>query len=344
MSSPATSPTAPSPTAEAPAQEYSKRKVEYYAKLEQAFNTYKSCIIIGKDNVSSSQVQQIRIALRGKAYLLLGKNTLARKYISANLKSRPELKGLIDRLHGNCGFIFTNEDVKTVRDIAIRFKVEAPARVGVLAPNDVIVPPGPTGMDPGQTGYFQAMGIPTKIMKGNIEITAEVQLLRKGQKVGNSEVSLLSKLGIKPFLYGMTAHWVCDQGEIYPASVLDMSSEDLLQKFMTSVGMVAALSREINYPTVLSVGPSLQATISKVFALGLVLQYSIKQLEPLKKLLSDPEALKKMQAEKAAAADKKEEKKDAKKDGKKEDKKETKKVEEEDKKEEEPDMGMDLFG
>jgi large subunit ribosomal protein LP0 len=47
-----------------------------------------------------------------------------------------------------------------------KYKVGAPARVGLVAPNDVTIPAGGTGMDPSQTSFFQALAIATKINKG----------------------------------------------------------------------------------------------------------------------------------------------------------------------------------
>ena len=64
-----------------------------------------------------------------------------------------------------------------------KFKVGAPARVGLLAPNDVTIPCGGTGMDPSQTSFFQALAIATKINKGTIEIVADVHLIKAGDKV-----------------------------------------------------------------------------------------------------------------------------------------------------------------
>ena len=37
----------------------------------------------------------------------------------------------------------------------MKFKVGAPARVGLVAPNDVEVPAGGTGLDPSSTNFFQ---------------------------------------------------------------------------------------------------------------------------------------------------------------------------------------------
>jgi ribosomal protein L10 len=118
-------------------------------------------------------------------------------------QTNPKLKNLEELVRGNMGFVFTNDDPKAVRDAIATCKVPAAARAGTFAPVDVFVPPGPTGMDPSQTAFFQALNIGTKIVKGAIEIINQVHLLKPGDKVGNSEVALLSKLNIKPFTFGL---------------------------------------------------------------------------------------------------------------------------------------------
>ena len=50
---------------------------------------------------------------------------------------------------------------------------------------------------------LQALNIPTKINRGTVEIVSDVKLITAGDKVGASEATLLSKLGIKPFSYGL---------------------------------------------------------------------------------------------------------------------------------------------
>lgn len=69
-------------------------------------------------------------------------------------KSRPHLKIIYDALVLNVGLIFSEGDlgeIKAIIDTQVR---EAPAKVGTLAPIDVTVPAGPTGMDPKQTQFF----------------------------------------------------------------------------------------------------------------------------------------------------------------------------------------------
>ena len=63
-----------------------------------------------------------------------------------------------------------------------------------------------------KTSFFQALSIPTKIASGLIEITAKVNLLTAGDKVGQSEATLLTMLNIRPFEYGFDILHVYDSG------------------------------------------------------------------------------------------------------------------------------------
>ena len=120
-----------------------------------------------------------------------------------------------------------------------------PARSGAIAPVRVIVPAGPTGCDPGQTSFFQALQIATKIAKGQIEILNDVYLVEIGEKVGASEAALLQKLDIRPFTYGLIITNVYDNGALFSAKVLDMTDDILLAKFQGAAKKVAALSMAV---------------------------------------------------------------------------------------------------
>ncbi|GMG17928.1 unnamed protein product [[Candida] boidinii] len=158
------------------------KKVEYFAKLKQLLEEFKSVFIVGVDNVSSQQMHEIRKATRKDAVVLMGKNTMVRRALRGFIAENPDFEKLLPFVRGNIGFIFTNSDLKTIRDVIIANKVAAPARAGAIAPADVFVPAGNTGMEPGKTSFFQALGVPTKIARGTIEITNDVKILTKDQK------------------------------------------------------------------------------------------------------------------------------------------------------------------
>uniref|UniRef100_G1N9Q6 Large ribosomal subunit protein uL10 n=1 Tax=Meleagris gallopavo TaxID=9103 RepID=G1N9Q6_MELGA len=136
----------------------------------QLLDDYPKCFVVGADNVGSKQMQQIRMSLRGKAVVLMGKNTMMRKAIRGHLENNPALEKLLPHIRGNVGFVFTKEDLTEIRDMLLANKVPAAARAGAIAPCDVTVPAQNTGLGPEKTSFFQALGITTKISRGTIEI------------------------------------------------------------------------------------------------------------------------------------------------------------------------------
>lgn len=60
--------------------------------LQQLLDDYPKCFIVGADNVGSKQMQTIRVSLRGKAVVLMGKNTMMRKAIRGHLENNPALE------------------------------------------------------------------------------------------------------------------------------------------------------------------------------------------------------------------------------------------------------------
>lgn len=99
--------------------------------------------------------------------MLMGKNTLIRRCLRlfAERTGNDQWNILLEILVGNLGLVFTNRDLSEIREVIAEHRVGAPARVGLVAPNDVTIPAGNTGMDPSQTSFFQALNIPTKINK-----------------------------------------------------------------------------------------------------------------------------------------------------------------------------------
>jgi len=263
-------------------------KANYFVKLAELLEEYPRCFIVGADNVGSKQMQEIRIALRGKAVVLMGKNTMMRKAIRGHLESNPDLERLLPHIKMNVGFVFTNEELISVRDMLLANKVKAPAKAGALAPLDVIVPAQNTGMGPEKTSFFQALSIPTKITKGTIEIIQDVPLITAGDRVGMSEATLLNMLKISPFTYGLVVQKVYDSGSVFDPEILDITDEDLKAKFMAGVANVAALSLAISYPTIASVPHSVVNGMKNLLAVAAVTDISFKEAEMLKEFLADP--------------------------------------------------------
>jgi len=305
-------------------------KSSYFLKLTQLLDEFPKCFIVGVDNVGSKQMQQIRQSLRNDAVLLMGKNTMIRKAIRSHLETNPALERLLPHIKSNIGFVFTNLELVDIRDKILENKVKAPARAGALAPLDVKIPPQNTGLGPEKTSFFQALSIPTKISKGTIEILNEIHLIKKDDRVGASEATLLNMLNISPFTYGLVIRQVYDSGTVFDPEILDITSEDLRAKFVEGVRRVAAVSLAIGYPTVASVPHSIINGLKNLIAIAVETDIDFKEANTAKEYLKDPSKFASVvavapQSQKETAAAKVEEKK------------------EESEEEEDDDMGFGLF-
>jgi len=226
-------------------------KQEYSARMNRLLDTYSKILFCGLDNVRSEQMHSVRFALRGKGEVLVGKKTMQKKIIALRAESDDATaidKALHkvlceeDRLVGNLGLVFTNADTAEVTKILSQFRVQAPARVGAVAPVDVIVPAGNTGLEPTTTSFFQALNIPTKITKGTVEITADKKVLSIGDKVDSSTAALLQKLNISPFFYCAEVQFYWDRGLLFGVEDLNITESFLENSILTGISNLTAVS------------------------------------------------------------------------------------------------------
>jgi large subunit ribosomal protein LP0 len=183
------------------------------------------------------------------------------------------LQILLPYIKNNVGLIFHN-DLFGVRKIVSELRVASPAKVGATCPNDVIIPAGPTGMEPTQTSFLQALNIPSKINKGQVDIVNDVKILSKGQRVGQSEATLLMKLNIKPFSYGLQITIAYDNGYIYEASVGQMMDFNFLNSLASGIRNVAAVSLAIGHPTVASLPHLIRRGYKNILAIAVATDYT----------------------------------------------------------------------
>jgi large subunit ribosomal protein LP0 len=266
------------------------KKQEYFEKLKSYLEEFNSIFIVNVDNVGSNQMHEIRKALRGDAKILMGKNTMVRRAIRILQTENPDYEKLMPSVRGNVGFVFTNSDLKTIRDKVLTNRVKAPAKAGALAPIDVFIPAGNTGMEPGKTSFFQALGVPTKIARGTIEIINDVHLIKVGFRVGASEAALLNMLNISPFTYGLTVVQVYDNGTVFHPSVLDIEEDALVAQFVAGIKNIAAISLQIGYPTVASIPHSIINSYKNLLAVSIATEYTFPGAEKIKAYLADPSA------------------------------------------------------
>jgi len=276
-----------------PTAEKLAKKQVYFDKLVDLCVNCGTALIVAIDHVGSTQMQDIRMQLRGQAVVLMGKNTMIRKALALGHETHPDagMDLLRASIKGNTGFIFaTNCTLDDIREVLKKNRRKAAAKAGQISMVDLNIPSGPTGMDPSQTSFFQALNIGTKIVKGQIELAAEFPILKIGDKVSASGAILLQKLNITPFEYGMEVVQVYQDANVFDAAVLDISEAVLIQKFMTGIANMAAFSREVGIPTEAGLPHMFGNAFKNIAALVADLDFTFKEVETVKLFLADPDA------------------------------------------------------
>ncbi|KAJ4462711.1 putative 60S acidic ribosomal protein P0 [Paratrimastix pyriformis] len=258
-------------------EERVEKKNAFIEKIQRFFREYRRIMVVSIDHVPSNMMAQIRHSLKGQAELLCGKNSIVR-YALKHIPDAAGLDLLMDNVRGSIGLIFSNADLKGVRDAIAKNKVPAPAKAGNFADNDVVIPKGNTGLEPTQTSFLQALNIATKINKGTIEILNDVTLIKKGAKIGGSEATLLAKLNIMPFFYEMRCKQIFEAGSMFPADILDITDDQLMTAFHEASANVAALALGVNIPTAASLRFIISNAFQNVAAVSLATGFAIPQL------------------------------------------------------------------
>jgi len=269
------------------------KKQIYFDKLTNLCINHPKALIVSIDHVASKQMQDIRIDLRGRAVVVMGKNTMIRKALALGHEKNPEagMDNLRSNVLGNMGFIFaTNCTLDDIRECLKKFRLPAAAKTGQVSMVNMNLPSGPTGMDPSQTAFFQALNIGTKIVKGQIELVSEFAILKSGEKVAPSAAVLLQKLNIRPFEYGMEVTKVFQDGCVFAAAVLDIKDEVLIGKFLGGVANMAAFSREVGIPTEAGLPHAFGNAFRNVASLVADIDFTFEEVKTVKEFLADPEA------------------------------------------------------
>jgi large subunit ribosomal protein LP0 len=191
----------------------------------------------------------------------------------------PKVKALMELLENKIAFIFTDTNVNEFKKAISKVPIPREAKVGSIAPCDVAIPEGPTGLPPAEVNFFHALGIQVRINKGILDLQKAVNLIKKGDKVGNSEAGLLKKLNMMPFTYPLIFDKIYEDGNIYPASMLEVSSEDIISKIQTHVKSLAALSLEVNHVNALSAPLLVLNSFKQMLAIGLETGYEMEALK-----------------------------------------------------------------
>ena len=238
-----------------------ENKVHVFEKTKEFFKKYKNILIADVKDISTDKIQKIRheIISLGETETLCGKTTVIQKAIKdmveeskGDLPKHLPSKALNEFEEAMPGIhlllIFTNRDIAEISNITGKYIIEKQAKPGQLSPVEIIIPAGPTGMDSSQIDYFQALKIPTKVMRNQLEITTATKILSVGQKITLSEINLMKKFNIKPYRHQMKIKKLLLNGKCYGEEILKVTDDYMKTKLEQGIKNILGFSLASHVP------------------------------------------------------------------------------------------------
>ncbi len=222
-------------------------KKEIFSDLIELLKKYSVIAVADLQKVRSSQIQEIRKKLRGKADIIVAKNTILRKASSSIAGEKQNVDKFADGLTGSKVLIFTQMNPFELIIFLNKNKVRVPAKGGDIATSDIMIPAGNTGLQPGPViSEFNEAKVQTRIEGGSIFVAKDTVVAAKGETVSTKTASLLSKLGMKPMEAGLSLSYAYDNGLVLGQEDLNFDLDQMKSDFTSAARLAFGVAVEAN--------------------------------------------------------------------------------------------------
>jgi large subunit ribosomal protein L10 len=246
-----------------------EEKAREIEEIESLIQEYGVIGIASLQKVRAPQLQELRRALQGSAYLRVVKNTKMKRAIE-ECENKSELGKIGENLSGSNIFLFTNLNPFRLALLLEKSKVKTTARAGDMAAHDVKVPAGNTGLPPGPIiSQFGAVGLPTRIEAGSVWISRDTLVAKEGEKIPAGLANVLSKLGIKSVEVGLTLKTAYDDGLIITGEQLQLDLEEDRRRIEEAHTCAFNLSLNAAYPLSENISLLLQRAYHEAYGLAM---------------------------------------------------------------------------
>ncbi|MFW5963269.1 MAG: 50S ribosomal protein L10 [Natronomonas sp.] len=208
---------------------------------------YESVGVVDVAGIPSRQLQDMRRELYGTAALRISRNTLMQRALE---EVDDGLEDLTEHVAGQVGLIGTNDNPFGLYKQLEESKTPAPINAGEVAPNDIVIPEGDTGVDPGPfVGELQSIGANARIDEGSIKVMEDSTVLSAGEEVSQDLANVLGELGIEPKEVGLDLRGVFSDGVLFAPEELAIDVEEYKADIQSAAAAARNLSLNAEYPT-----------------------------------------------------------------------------------------------
>ncbi len=242
--------------------------------------------VVDVAGIPSRQLQAMRAELHGNAAVRMSRNSLVHRALE---EVDVGVDALADYVSGQVALIGTDSNPFALFRQLEASKTPAPISEGEVAPNDIVIPEGDTGMDPGPfVGELQNVGAQAQILEGSIKVTADSTVAEAGETVSADLANVLSELGIEPKEVGLDLRAVFADGTLFEADELAIDVDE----YRADVEAAAAAGRNLAVNAAIPTDRTAPLLLSKARgeAVSLALHAAIETPEIADRLLQRADA------------------------------------------------------
>jgi large subunit ribosomal protein L10 len=241
-------------------------KQEEVDQIVDLIRSYDSVGVVGIAGIPSRQLQDMRRDLHGTAALRVSRNSLVRRALE---EVDEGVEQLVEEVAGEVGLVVTDENPFSLYQQLEASKTAAPINAGEVAPNDIVIPEGDTGIDPGPfVGELQNVGADARIQEGSIQVLSDSTVLAAGEEVSPDLANVLNELGIEPKEVGLDLRAVYADGVLFEPEELAIDVDEYRADVAAAATGARNLSVNAAYPTARTAGTLLGKGAGEAKALG----------------------------------------------------------------------------
>ena len=247
-------------------------------ELVEFIDSFNSVGVVGVAGIPSRQLQAMRRELHGSADVRMSRNTLTTRALEEVDEGVEELTQYVQ---GQVALIGTNDNPFGLFKQLEASKTPAPINAGEVAPNDVVIPEGDTGVDPGPfVGELQTVGAAARIQDGSIKVTEDSKVLEEGEVVDEDLANVLIELGIEPKEVGLDLKGVYSEGVLFEPDELAIDVDEYRADIQSAAAAARNLSVNAAYPTAATAGTLLAKASGEAKSVGLFAEIESPDVVP----------------------------------------------------------------
>lgn len=258
-------------------------KIEAIDKFAQKMRNAKTIGLVDIRGIPASQLHDLRAKLRDKMDICVVRKTIIKFAIEKIKNEKPNIAQFESKIEGMPALIFSDLDPFKISKIFLENKAPAFAKAGQIAPEDIVIPEGPTPFTPGpMVAELGSMGIKVKVEAGKLVVQQKTVVAKKGEPIKPQVADLLVKLNIQPMEIKLSLIGAWSDGKVYGADTLNFNVDQILRDLEKCASDTFMLSIGLPYPTKENIALLISRAYTQAYNLalerGIVTKETIGQL------------------------------------------------------------------